>query len=156
MRAAVACALFGCRLRQSLQQYRCWLEEERKVSSDPVKHQEFLQVSSCRAHFDIWNLKLSNISTLHPGHTEVPAGFDRADDFSSCRASFNAVWRLQLSHRCWFACHQTLLQLGVLMPPLGSLLEISRRAASNNLKHGVPHNVVFGTFGPICLPGSQR
>lgn len=29
-------------LRQSLAQYRHWLEEERKVSSDPIKHQEFL------------------------------------------------------------------------------------------------------------------
>lgn len=32
------------RLRQSLQQYRHWVEEERKVSADPVKHQAFLAV----------------------------------------------------------------------------------------------------------------
>jgi hypothetical protein len=32
------------RLKQSLTQYRYWVEEERRVSSDPIKHQAFLTV----------------------------------------------------------------------------------------------------------------
>jgi hypothetical protein len=42
---------YACSLTQSLGQYRTWLEEERRVSSDPVKHQAFLAVSNMLLHY---------------------------------------------------------------------------------------------------------
>jgi hypothetical protein len=37
--------LLCSRLTKSLEQYRYWLEEEKRVSADPVNHQAFLTVS---------------------------------------------------------------------------------------------------------------
>lgn len=44
-------------VQQSLVQYQSWVEQERRASSDPVKHQQFLQV---------WFWLAAGLSVLEP------------------------------------------------------------------------------------------
>eukprot|EP00879_Flechtneria_rotunda_P021725 GHRR01022909.1.p1 GENE.GHRR01022909.1~~GHRR01022909.1.p1 ORF type:complete len:149 (+),score=21.33 GHRR01022909.1:1044-1490(+) len=70
-------------LSKSLEQYRSWLQEEKRVSADPVKHQKFLQdLKNAWSMSAMGAIDMSALSQLADPRTVVEAQKD--PEFYKC------------------------------------------------------------------------